>query len=264
MKLAIISDIHANLPALAAVLKDIQTKQVDAIYCLGDLVNFAGWDNEVVELIKGRNIPCLQGNHDAGIGLHLADFPFSFRTDDQKEFGYASIKKVNKRISAENRKYLSELPFMLQAEFRSGSGSLKLAMVHGSTRSNNEYVQKNATDEYLLQLLQEANTQVLIMGHTHIPYYKKISNGIFQYHVINAGSVGKPKHGDNKSCYCLLTINQSPDEEKPFSVHVAFEFVPYEVEKVIRHLKELNMSGAYDDFLLKGAQERNEKKFETI
>ena len=68
MKIALISDIHGNLPALKAVLNDIKKQQPDAIFCLGDLVNFAGWDNEVIDLIRKNNIPCLQGNHDEGIG----------------------------------------------------------------------------------------------------------------------------------------------------------------------------------------------------
>jgi predicted phosphodiesterase len=68
MKLAIISDIHANLPALEAVFRDINNENPDEIYCLGDLVNFAGWDNEVIDRIRHRNILTIQGNHDEGIG----------------------------------------------------------------------------------------------------------------------------------------------------------------------------------------------------
>ncbi|HVS97763.1 MAG TPA: metallophosphoesterase, partial [Puia sp.] len=69
MRIAILSDIHANLPALEAVLFDIGQQHADCIYCLGDLVNFAGWDNEVIHLVRQSNIPTVQGNHDEGIGF---------------------------------------------------------------------------------------------------------------------------------------------------------------------------------------------------
>lgn len=70
MNIAVISDIHGNLPALQAVLRDITSRQIDRIYCLGDLVNFAPWPNEVIELIRAENIPTLCGNHDLSIGLN--------------------------------------------------------------------------------------------------------------------------------------------------------------------------------------------------
>ena len=76
MKLTFISDIHANLPALEAVWTDIQKHAPDNIFCLGDLVNFAGWDNEVIDFIKQHNITTIQGNHDEGIGNRQNDFRF--------------------------------------------------------------------------------------------------------------------------------------------------------------------------------------------
>src|SRR5215467_2597213 len=111
MKLAIISDIHASLPALRAVLDHIASHTPDDIYCLGDLVNFAGWDNEVIELIKARGITTVQGNHDDGIGHQRSDFPFSYSTEAKKAFGERSIQLVNSRLSTVNRLYLRNLPF---------------------------------------------------------------------------------------------------------------------------------------------------------
>lgn len=83
MKLAFISDIHANLPALMAVWEDIQKQKPDVVYCLGDLVNFAGWDNEVIGFIRSKNIPTLQGNHDEGIGNNYGTFSYSYKTEAQ-------------------------------------------------------------------------------------------------------------------------------------------------------------------------------------
>ena len=73
MKIALFSDIHANLPALEAVFADIEKRHLDAIYCLGDLVGYAPWPNEVITEIRRRGIPTIAGNYDQGIGLHSND-----------------------------------------------------------------------------------------------------------------------------------------------------------------------------------------------
>jgi putative phosphoesterase len=256
MKIAIFSDIHANLPALEAVLKNIEKHCPDDIYCLGDLVNFAGWDNEVIELIRKRCITCVQGNHDEGIGYNKSDFSFSYSNAEQEKFGYESIGLVNKSISSDNRNYLSTLPFMLQLEFRFPFHHLKLTMVHGSVESNNEYVGTSMDETSLMGLMDAINTDILLMGHTHIPYHRSLycekENRKIYKHAINVGSVGKPKHGNNHACYCIVTINGQTDLSNPASVDVHFEYVSYKIDEVIKHMQDLGLSDAYNDFLLNG------------
>jgi putative phosphoesterase len=256
MSLAFISDIHANLPALEAVLKDIEKHKPDNIYCLGDLVNFAGWDNEVIELIRKRNITTIQGNHDEGIGRGLHDFSFSFATAAQKIFGYASINKVNETIKPENRNYLNSLPFMLQLEFRFPFHECRIALVHGSISSNNEYVKSKVSDDYLLEMMDAIHSDILLMGHTHIPFHRSIyceeENKRDYKHAINVGSVGKPKHGNNQSCYTIIEINHEAGLNDANSIMVRFEYVRYDVKKVIEHIHAIGLSDAYDDFLLHG------------
>jgi putative phosphoesterase len=255
MKLAFISDIHANLPALRAVLEDIEKQRPDDIYCLGDLVNFAGWDNEVIELIRKHGITCVQGNHDQGIGYSKTDFPFSSSTDAQKKFGHDSIYYVNKTITDSNRAYLSNLPFILQLQFRFPFQSVSLAMTHGSISSNNEYVSKETPDEYLLEMMDTIHTDILLMGHTHIPHHRAIyceeENKKLYKHAINVGSVGKPKGESNKSCYCLVNIDHQTDLSNPAFVNVHFQYVQYDVKEVIKHIHTIGLSDAYNDFLLK-------------
>jgi len=256
MKLAFISDIHANLPALTAVLKDIEQQQPDDIYCLGDLVNFAGWDNEVIELVRRLDITCIQGNHDEGIGYHRNDFPFSYGNEAQKHFGHLSIQRVNKAISEEHRCYLAELPFMLQLEFRFPFHPVKLAMVHGSVSTNNEYVQKDTSDAYLLEMMDSINADILLMGHTHIPYHKAIfceeENRKIYRHAINAGSVGKSKDGNTDASYCLVQIHSNIDLSSPDSVQVQCKHVPYDTQQVIARIKASGLPGAYNDYLSSG------------
>lgn len=255
MKLAFISDIHANLPALTAVLKHMEEHEPDDIYCLGDLVNFAGWDNEVIDLLRKSDITCIQGNHDEGIGYHRHDFPFSYSNEAQKHFGHLSIQHVNRNISDAHRRYLSELPFMLQLVFRFPFHQIRLAMVHGSVSGNNEYVQKDTPDEYLLEMMDSIDADILIMGHTHIPYHKTIfceeENRKIYRHAINAGSVGKSKNGSTDACYCIIQIHNDADLGVPESVQVHFYSVPYDTQQVIEKIKKEGLPGAYDEYLNK-------------
>lgn len=256
MKLAFISDIHANLPALETALRFIEHQKPDDIYCLGDLVNFACFDNEVIDLIRAKNITCIQGNHDEGIGNNKSEFSFSYSNEEQKVFGIHSIKSVNKVITEENRKSLSTLPFMLQLEFRFPFHCLRVAMVHGSVFSNNDYVTESTPDELLLEMMDSINADILLMGHTHVPYHKTIfcekENKKIYRHAINVGSVGKSKAGSTNACCCIVNINKDTTLETPDSVEVHFEFLPYDTARVVKKIHDEGLSHAYDTYFKTG------------
>ncbi|HUB62289.1 MAG TPA: metallophosphoesterase family protein [Puia sp.] len=256
MRIAIISDIHANLPALQAVLEDIAGQHIDSIWCLGDLVNFAGWDNEVIDLIRLTDTLTVQGNHDEGIGHNRADFSFSYTGDAQYRFGLESIRLTNRRITAPNRAYLAALPATITLEYRFAFQQVRLVLTHGSPVSNNDYIQPETTDEILNGLLDVAGADILLMGHTHRPFHRVLltetENRPRYRHAINAGSVGKPKHGDNQACYVMLEFDQHIRLEDPDILGAHFHFVPYDTEAVIRRLHAEGLGDAYDRFLRTG------------
>jgi len=97
MKIALFSDIHANLPALEACLEDIDSRKPDAIYCLGDLVGYNIWPNEVINILRERKIPTIAGNYDFGIGRTSDDCGCAYKTDHQKFLFHLQIVSYGKR-----------------------------------------------------------------------------------------------------------------------------------------------------------------------
>ena len=117
MKIALFSDIHANLPALEAFFTDVDSRNPDAIYCLGDLVGYNVWPNEVINEIRKRNIPTIAGNYDFGIGRTSDDCGCAYKTDIEKDMGKISISYTNSVIKPDERKYLETLPAHIRLEF---------------------------------------------------------------------------------------------------------------------------------------------------
>ena len=117
MKIALFSDIHANLPALEAFFKDLETRNTDAVYCLGDLVGYNIWPNEVIDEIRKRRIPAIAGNYDYGIGMGSKDCGCAYKTQEEKDNGAISIALTNELISESNRSYLRTLPAHIKIEF---------------------------------------------------------------------------------------------------------------------------------------------------
>ncbi|RIJ41872.1 metallophosphoesterase family protein [Pontibacter oryzae] len=254
MKLAFISDIHANLPALEATLHDIANRKPDMIYCLGDLVGYNIWPNEVVNLIRQHRIPTIAGNYDEGVGLHSDDCGCAYKTEEDKARGQQSIAYTNKQITPENRQYLRELPRHITLEFEPVPGEkINVLMVHGSPRKINEYLFEDRPEKSLLRLLEDANADIMLFGHTHKPYHRTLTqeseDQIKYRHAINLGSVGKPKDGDNTACYVLLELNDKSSTANPDSIKVEFVRVPYDVERAAKAVEDSPLPDAFADML---------------
>src|SRR3954465_6919227 len=200
MRIALFSDIHANLPALEACLISIEEQKLDAIYCLGDLVGYNIWPNEVINEIRKRGIPTIAGNYDQGIGLMSDECGCAYKTDGEKDMGKISISYTNSIVKPEERKYLRTLPAHIKVEFQLNNDKLDLLLVHGSPRKINEYLFEDREEKSLLRIMQDADADIMCFGHTHKPYHRilEIADGdTTRYkHASNIGSVGKPKDGD--------------------------------------------------------------------
>jgi predicted phosphodiesterase len=258
MRIALFSDIHANLPALEAVLADMETRNLDAVYCLGDLVGYAPWPNEVVSEIRKRKIPTIAGNYDEGIGLMSNNCGCAYKTDKDKGLGAVSIDFTNQVIAEENRAYLRMLPRHTRLTFLDDSkaeNKIELLLVHGSPRKINEYLFEDRPEKSFLRLLEEANADILFFGHTHKPYHRTLPyehEGQTRYrHAINIGSVGKPKDGDPRACYAVLEITPATKLTQPESLQVAFIRVAYDTEKAAQAIEDSSLPNEFADMLRK-------------
>jgi len=256
MKIALFSDIHANLPAMEACLKNIEEKKPDAVYCLGDLVGYNIWPNEVINEIRKRGIPTIAGNYDFGIGRTSDDCGCAYKTDHEKELGKVSISFTNSMVKNEERNYLRTLPAHIRVEFQLNNDKLNLLLVHGSPRKINEYLFEDRDEKSLLRIMEQADTDIMCFGHTHKPYHRILptiveENSHFR-HAINIGSVGKPKDGSPKGCYVLLTINSESSFSNKDSIQVEFVRFEYDVEKAAKAVVDSPLPNEYAEMLRKG------------
>jgi putative phosphoesterase len=241
MKIALFSDIHANLPAFQAMLQDMVSQKPDAVYCLGDLVGYHIYPNEVVDEIRRRGIATLKGNHDEKVE-NIVTTAESL-TEPGKKYAYHLIRE-------DNREYLKTLPAHIRLEYKIGDEKLNLVFAHGSTRSIDEYVLIDTDEDYVLEMLEEAAADLLFVGHSHKPYHRilKTPDGKFK-HVINLGSVGKPKDGDPRGCYVILHLKAGSSTADKDSIEIEFRRVEYDVEASAGAIEESPLPAEFADLL---------------
>lgn len=229
MKIAVISDIHGNARALQAVLRDIAQQSLDQVYCAGDLVGYGPAPNEVIELIRERRIPTVMGNYDDGIGYLRFVCGCDYKDEKAQALGQASIAWTKQYTTEENKEFLRQLP----SEIRFRVGGQRVLLVHGSPQRLNEYLFEDISVEYATELMSAAEADILVCGHTHKPYYRRFGDR----HLINVGSVGKPKHGAPEATYAVIDFGAE--------LNVSIRKVEYDFEEVARAIEE---SGLPDEF----------------
>jgi putative phosphoesterase len=229
MTIVLFSDVHANLPAFQAMLADLDEHKPDAVYCMGDLIGYNVWPNEIIAEIRTRGIATLAGNHDL------------------KTKGYAY-----ELVSAENSSYLNTLPAFIKLEYQLNNDHLNIVLAHGSTRKIDEYVLANTEEAYVLEMMDEANADVLCVGHSHKPYHRIIQTDNGYKHIINIGSIGKPKDGNPMGCYVLLTLSEKASTQDDGRVQVNFIRVAYDVEKAAKAVEESPLPNELAEMLRKG------------
>ena len=196
MRLGVFSDVHGNRHALEAVLEDLQRQRPDRVYCLGDLVGYGAFPNEVTERVRGGGFPTVMGNYDDGVGFDRDECGCAYREERDRLLGDQSLAWTKAQVTAENKTYLRSL----LPEVRFEADGKRMLLVHGSPRKMNEYLFEDRALSSFERLAAASNADLIVFGHTHKPYVKEVSGVRF----VNDGSVGKPKDGDWRACYVML------------------------------------------------------------
>lgn len=256
MKIALFSDIHANLPALQAFFIDVDNRKPDAIYCLGDLVGYNIWPNEVINEIRERRIPTIAGNYDFGIGRTSNECGCAYKTDQEKANGSISIAFTNSIMQAAERAYLRTLPAHLKVEFQLNGNRLNLLLVHGSPRKINEYLFEDREEKSMVRIMEQADADIMCFGHTHKPYHRilnseKDGQGHFR-HAVNIGSVGKPKDSNPQGGYVVLTIDENSSVLNRESIQVEFIRFDYDIEMAAKAIEQSPLPNDYAQNLRNG------------
>lgn len=238
-KIAIISDIHSNLTALIEVLTDIKSKGIKDIYCLGDLVDFAPWGNEVIQLIRDLNIPCVMGNHDERIAFDLPIINLKHHHLQESLVRHKAITISKKEITEDHKKWLRTLPARLSVTLSDEDYVCKILLVHATPFSNDEYLFEKDPKLGLAEYLSVHNYDTMVMGHTHQPYIQRSSGKL----LINAGSVGRSREADRKASYCYLTLNKN-------KIEVEIVKIDYDTSFVAQQIYASEIPDFYGDFLL--------------
>jgi putative phosphoesterase len=235
---AVITDIHANLPAMRAALARIDTLGIDRIYCGGDLVGYGPHPNEVCALIQERAIPTIYGNYDYAIAREREDCGCAYVTQHDRELGRQSVAWTLAHTDRSSKELMRGLPFDLRFEV----GGVPVHLVHGSPRKVNEYLFEDKPARLYDRLAAAEKARVLVFGHTHKPWVREHSGVLF----VNCGSVGKPKDGDRRGAFAVL--GAAADR-----VAVTIERVDYDAEAVADEVREVGLPGEFADKLVVAA-----------
>jgi predicted phosphodiesterase len=248
VRYALISDIHANQPALEAVLASIRRQpDVAAVYHLGDLVGYGPWPNETVKLIQELAISGVAGNYDSTVGTDYKHCGCRYEDPVQEELSHASYNWTRRHVSLETKAFLAGLPFRIDLLPHGGhTAGPRLVLVHASPTLNTLYWTEDRDDAFCLKMAGLAGMKagdVIAFGHTHIPWQREIG-GI---HFLNTGSVGRPKDGDRRAGYVLLDVNGR--EIRAETIRVS-----YDVERTMRGIRDSGLPELLADYLDTGGR----------
>jgi putative phosphoesterase len=234
-RVAVITDVHANLPALQAALARIDALGIEATYCGGDLVGYGPHPNDVCALVAEREIPTIYGNYDYAIARDLEDCGCAYVTAHDRELGQRSVDWTLAHTDQASKDFMRALPFDLRFEL----GGVAVHLVHGSPRKVNEYLFEDKPARLYERLAAAEDADVLAFGHTHRPWVHDFGGVLF----VNCGSVGKPKDGDPRAAFAILEAADEP-------IAVTIERVDYDAAAVARDVEAAGLPQEYAEKLV--------------
>jgi predicted phosphodiesterase len=246
MRYALISDIHANLPALEAVLSDIAGQTgVTGTYHLGDLVGYAPWPDETVALIERSAIPGVAGNYDSTVAADYKHCGCRYEDPVQEALSHVSYGWTRAHVSPATKRFLGSLPFRIDVCPNGGHlAGPRLVLVHGTPTLNTVYWTEDRSEAFCLKMAAQAGLEagdVIAFGHTHRPWHREIQG----MHFVNTGSVGRPKDGDWRASYVLFSMESG-------HVEVDVRRVEYDLDRAMAGIRASELPDEFAEYLRTG------------
>ena len=250
MRVALISDIHANLPALEAVLADIAAQPgIDATFHLGDLVGYGAWPDETVALVRSAGIAGIAGNYDSTVAAGAKHCGCRYEDAEQERLSHESYAWTRAHVSEETRRWLGALPF--RVDVRMGGGHQAggtMVLVHGTPTLNTVYWTADRPDAFARSMATLAGMRpgdLIAFGHTHLPWHRTLDG----MHFVNTGSVGRPKDGDPRAGYVIVDVEAA-------NVRVEFVRVEYDIDRAVAGIEASELPNAFAEQLRNGGRRR--------
>lgn len=240
-KIALLGDVHANLPALQAVLTHAKSLRVEEIWNIGDFVGYGAFPNQVVKRMRKKKFSNIVGNYD----LKVLNFPKKDENWQQNKhpLKYLAFKWAYENLSKKNRKFLGSLPVERVLKI----GKHKFLLVHGSPVSNEELLEPDTPVRRLMELKQLAKATngvefaAIICGHSHQAFTRQVEKTLF----INTGSVGRPGDGNPRAAYAILQVNEN-------GLQVSHYRLDYDVDKAVMAIRNNGLPEAFAQMLIQG------------
>jgi predicted phosphodiesterase len=267
-RIAVYSDVHGNLAALSAVTADMEREGLSERYCLGDLVGLGPHPNDVIELVRASGDSAIQGNYDRAIALHRDTPGSDFPTAQEALDGAESYAFTVSEIDRAHADFLHELPHGMRIEHE----GVRLLLCHGTPRLVNEGVDRSDAPGRLIEIVRDAETDVVCAGHTHTPFHRSIPTLEGPVHWVNAGSVGRPRDGDNRAAWVEIVLGEQREVLAATSTDTAcrpvghthvwlgvlIHRVAYDVEAVVRDMDARGLPHTLALGLRSGLEEHNQ------
>ena len=235
MKVALIGDVHANLPALETVLAHARGQRVEATWNVGDFVGYGAFPEEVVQRLRREGALSILGNYDLKV-LKFARKKRKWRRSKHPD-KFLAFQWAYEHLSKKSLKYLRGLPEEIRLEI----AGRQILLTHGSPASNEEHLTPTTPESRLQELAGMARADLLICGHSHQPFVRQVDGVWF----INTGSVGRPDDGDPRACYAVLELARE-------GVQVRHYRLAYDVARAVAAIRAHGLPEAFAQMMLSG------------
>ena len=238
MRIALVGDVHANLPALEAVLNHARRQGVEVVWNVGDFIGYGAFPNEVIHRLQEEQALSIAGNYDRKV-VRFKKKRETWRKKKQAQ-KFLAFQWARATLSKKNLKYLRSLPQERELQVE----GQRVLLTHGSPDSASEHLTPDTPEERLRALASGIQADLVVCGHSHRAFVRDVDGVRF----INTGSVGRPDDGDPRACYAVLEMRQGADGE----YRVRHYRLTYDVERAVAALRERGLPEAFAQMTIQG------------